>query len=101
MRKVVTFGNRDEYGITLAVGIVILPQFLPETVNLDANNCVRFGIEVLWPAKSLYSDGVFLESFGVVASQGICSQKPQQLLERGGVPEGNRLQNALDLSLTR
>ena len=74
------FRNLHEYGIVRTFQLVVLLQFLPEPVDLNPDDGIRFGVEVLLPAESLDADRVLLDFIGV-RLQCPGGQKPKQLLQ--------------------
>ena len=80
-REIVSLGNRNQYRVMRALGIVILFQLLPEPMNLNPDDGIDLGIEVLLPAKGFNADGVFLETL-CAARYSLIRQELKQLLQR-------------------
>ena len=67
-------------------------------MNLDPDDCIYFRVELLWPAKSLNSNRVFLYHLGAAVER-LCRQVLKQLLQHRGITKSDRLHNSLHLSL--
>jgi hypothetical protein len=82
-----------------ALGIVILFQLLPESMDLNPNDRISFWIKILPSAKSLHADGVLLKTLPTPRNSLIC-QELKQLLQCQGISKGSRVDGAVDLLLT-
>lgn len=81
-----------------ALGIVILFQLLPQAVDLNPNDRVRLGIEVLLAAKGLNADCVLFKPFRGPGN-GFIRHKLKELLQCRGISEGSGMEDPMNLLL--
>src|SRR5580692_4258403 len=98
-REIVPLGNLNQDRVIAALGIVILFQLLPESMNLYPDDWIRLRIKILLPAKGFYANGVFLEAFGG-SDNGPIRQELKQLLQCQGSSKGRGMNNPVNLLST-
>ena len=64
--------------------LVVLLQFLPEPIDLNPDDGIRFGVEVLLSAESLDANRVLLDFIGMRLERP-GGQKPEELLRVGAL----------------
>ena len=68
-------------------------------MSLNPDNRIGLWIKILFPAKCLYADCVFLEAlFG--SRNGLIGEELKQLLQRQGASKSGRMNNPVYLLLT-
>ena len=82
-----------------ALGIVILLQLLPESMNLNPDDRISLWIKILLAAKGFHANCVFLEAFSCSRNSPICHEL-KQLLQGQSISKGRGMNNPVDLLST-
>ena len=92
------FGNLNQDRGIAALGIVILFQLLPESMDLNPDDRIGLRIKILPPPEGLYADRVFLERLRGSRNR-LIGHELKQLLQCQGISKGSGVNNSVELLL--